>query len=260
VQASAPMGAGAATNVVTVGAVQPAEDPDPGDNTSSESTEIRALAIGDFVWHDQDRDGVQDAGEPGLPGVVVLLYDGSGALLDFDDTDPVGHYVFTGLTYGAPYRLRFVLPVGTNFSPRDQGSDDALDSDADPVSGETATFALTEFADATAWDAGMHSCWAPDEPIYIYEVVLTDDGNNYVLLNFQDPNQTLQVTGYNVYRSDTPSLPRAEWPLVASDIVDMDEATPNKQWVDTSGDVPPSGIWYYLVAAYNNRCPAEGPI
>ena len=40
----------------------------------------------------------------------------------------------------------------------------------------------------------------------------------------------------------------------------MDEATPNKQWVDTSGDVPPSGIWYYLVAAYNNRCPAEGPI
>jgi len=41
-----------------------------------------------------------------------------------------------------------------------------------------------------------------------------------------------------------------------------DEATPNKQWVDTSGDVSPSGIWYFQVTAYNNRCPAqtaEGP-
>ena len=41
--------------------------------------------------------------------------------------------------------------------------------------------------------------------------------------------------------------------------VDMDEATPNKQWVDTSGDIPPSGIWYYQITAYNHRCPAEGP-
>lgn len=35
-------------------------------------------AIGDRVWHDLDRDGVQDPGEPGVPGVTVILYDGAG--------------------------------------------------------------------------------------------------------------------------------------------------------------------------------------
>ena len=45
-------------------------------------------------------------------------------------------------------------------------------------------------------------------------------------------------------------------------IIDMDEATPNKPWVDISGDVSPSGIRYYGISAWNNRCPAqtaEGP-
>ncbi len=42
-------------------------------------------------------------------------------------------------------------------------------------------------------------------------------------------------------------------------IIDMDEAAPNKPWVDTAGDVSPSGIWYYQLNAYNHRCSAEGP-
>lgn len=44
---------------------------------------------------------------------------------------------------------------------------------------------------------------------------------------------------------DLAALELAARPLIASDIIDMDEATPNKQWVDTSGDVSPTGIWYY---------------
>ena len=30
-------------------------------------------SIGDFVWFDRDADGVQDAGELGIPGVTVSL-------------------------------------------------------------------------------------------------------------------------------------------------------------------------------------------
>jgi hypothetical protein len=102
-------------------------------------------------------------------------------------------------------------------------------------------------------------CVPPDEPIYIYLVTLSTDGNNYPILHFMDPNQPDQVTGYNVYRSSDASVPAGSWPRVASDIIDMDEATPNKQWVDRSGDVSPSSRWYYQVTAYNHRCPAEGP-
>ena len=31
-------------------------------------------AIGDFVWHDADRDGIQDVGEPGIANVTLDLY------------------------------------------------------------------------------------------------------------------------------------------------------------------------------------------
>jgi hypothetical protein len=37
----------------------------------------------------------------------------------------------------------------------------------------------------------------------------------------------------------------------------MDESEPNKQWVDTSGDVSPSGVWYFQVAPYNQECPEQ---
>ena len=108
------------------------------------------------------------------------------------------------------------------------------------------------------WDAGVvRHCVVPDETLYIYTMTLTPE--DYPVIHFQDPNQPAHVTGYNVYRSDDPGVPPGQWRQVASDVVDMDEAEPNKQWVDDSGDQSPTGSWYYDVAAYNHRCPAEGP-
>ena len=37
-------------------------------------------SIGDFVWHDLDFDGLQDPGEPGIQGVLVVLEDTAGNL------------------------------------------------------------------------------------------------------------------------------------------------------------------------------------
>src|SRR5690606_14695099 len=31
------------------------------------------VSVGDFVWVDVDRDGIQDDGEPGIPGVTLVL-------------------------------------------------------------------------------------------------------------------------------------------------------------------------------------------
>ncbi len=39
--------------------------------------------IGDYVWFDENRDGVQDPGEPGVPGVRVILQSRQGLLLVF---------------------------------------------------------------------------------------------------------------------------------------------------------------------------------
>ena len=61
--------------------------------------------IGDRVWHDADLDGLQDASEPGLPGVTVNLYQGS-TLVRTTQTAPgsSGYYIFNNLAAGT-YRV-----------------------------------------------------------------------------------------------------------------------------------------------------------
>lgn len=57
--------------------------------------------IGDFIWQDNDGDGEQDPGEPGIPGVTVYLCTGSpcnaGSAVATAVTDASGLYVFGGL-------------------------------------------------------------------------------------------------------------------------------------------------------------------
>lgn len=105
------------------------------------------------------------------------------------------------------------------------------------------------------------ACLAPDEKLFLYSVTLTPDANHYAVLNFMDPNQPTQITGYNVYRTDNASLSHNLWEKIASNVIDEDEATPNKQYVDQrSNETPPSGpVWYYEVVAYNSVCGGEGP-
>ena len=38
-------------------------------------------SIGDIIWHDNDEDGLQDPGEPGIPGMTVNLFDCDGNLI-----------------------------------------------------------------------------------------------------------------------------------------------------------------------------------
>ncbi|RTZ94981.1 MAG: hypothetical protein DSY90_14575, partial [Deltaproteobacteria bacterium] len=56
--------------------------------------------IGSTIWLDADRDGVQDAGEPGIPGVVVGLKDAAGNFIATTTTDENGEYLFTDLPDG----------------------------------------------------------------------------------------------------------------------------------------------------------------
>ncbi|MGH1505186.1 MAG: SdrD B-like domain-containing protein, partial [Acidimicrobiales bacterium] len=71
-------------------------------------------SIGDRVWADADGDGVQDAGEPGVPGVTVELLDGTGTVVATDVTDGTGLYGFAGLTAGT-----YTVRVDTSTLPAD---------------------------------------------------------------------------------------------------------------------------------------------
>lgn len=103
---------------------------------------VAESAIGDRVWIDTDRDGLQDAGERGAAGVELELFrkDASGAFVATGlgtTTDADGLYAFEGLTDGT-YQLRLAAPTGFSVTLAGQGADRAADSDVDAtgVSGE----------------------------------------------------------------------------------------------------------------------------
>jgi hypothetical protein len=66
--------------------------------------------IGDTVWHDQNDNGVQDAGEPGIPNVkVTLTKPGGGTSTTY--TDASGKYLFYDLRHG-DYVVTPTMPAG----------------------------------------------------------------------------------------------------------------------------------------------------
>jgi hypothetical protein len=127
--------------------------------------------LGDRVWLDQNGNGVQDAGEPGVPGVTVTLYDSGGKPVGLPTTtDANGNYVFPNLPPG-DYYVVFTPPSGYAISPVDQGGDDAADSDAD-ATGRTATTTITPGESDVTWDAGLYL------PVSLGDLVWNDTNNN----------------------------------------------------------------------------------
>ncbi len=126
-------------------------------------------SIGDFVWLDLNRNGIQDNGEAGVPGVTVELFRQVGASWisqGTQTTDAGGHYLFGSLLTGI-YRVRFSLPAMHLFTLRDQGGDDALDSDADVNTGETIAITLGANDHQRQWDAGLYQPPAIDVEKYV---------------------------------------------------------------------------------------------
>ena len=71
---------------------------------------VKPATIGDRVWNDQDHNGV-DNGEPGVPGVTVILKDASGNEVARTKTDANGNYRFEGVLPGT-YSVSIEVPAG----------------------------------------------------------------------------------------------------------------------------------------------------
>jgi serine-aspartate repeat-containing protein C/D/E len=123
-------------------------------NNTLDAGLYQPAALGDFVWLDADQDGIQDAGELGVPNVTVRLLDQNGIELATTTTDANGLYRFTNLAPGT-YRVDFVPPAGYTVSPPNQGTNDAVDSDASLTTGETANVTLAAGETNNTLDAGL---------------------------------------------------------------------------------------------------------
>ena len=123
-------------------------------NSTLDAGLFQATSLGDFVWHDLNGDGIQDADEPGLAGVNVALQNPSGDTLDTTTTDADGLYEFGGLIPN-DYKVSFTAPLGFVFTPPNQSSDDAVDSDADTTTGMTQVVTLQSGDAILILDAGL---------------------------------------------------------------------------------------------------------
>jgi hypothetical protein len=93
-----------------------------------------AGAIGGLVWLDVNRNGLQDPGEPGVPGVTVTARkDGTG--VGTATTGGTGRYLIDKPP-SATFTVCFGLSDSIDYRfTRPNAGDDASDSDADPTTG-----------------------------------------------------------------------------------------------------------------------------
>ena len=123
--------------------------------------EEKTYSLGDKVWIDEDKDGIQGGKETGKSGVTVKLTGGDLTEEKTTTTDENGNYKFEGLKNGE-YKVEFVIPEGYEATKSDQGDDDTKDSD-----GKSVTVTINNANDDTI-DLGLvkKETPAPEEKTY----------------------------------------------------------------------------------------------
>ncbi len=177
-------GADGVIDSITVGIGERSENNDVGVEDPG------TAAVGNFVFLDENGNGVFDGGEAGVEGVRVDLLDENGDVFDTVTTDQNGAYLFDGLDAGV-YSVRFTEPEGLAFTTEATQAADAVDGDsnADVITGETDQFELSIGETEFAIDAGLIVAnGAPeainDEAVTCADELLTVD----VLGNDSDPD------------------------------------------------------------------------
>ncbi len=94
--------------------------------------------IGDYVWYDDNNNGMREASEQGVEDVLVMAVDIEGNLAAYATTDANGQYMLDYLGKNS-YYLQFDLPIGYSVTSANQGGDESMDSDVDGSHGLNTT-------------------------------------------------------------------------------------------------------------------------
>ena len=101
-----------------------------GDNNPNVDAGVwRPSGLGDYVWEDVNHNGVQDAGEPPISGVMVSLRTPTTTLTT--TTSITGYYAFTGLLPLTAYTVTFSAPAGYVWTEQVGGMNTPDNSDVD---------------------------------------------------------------------------------------------------------------------------------
>jgi hypothetical protein len=119
---------------------------------------FRPVRVGDRVWQDANLDGRQDAGEGGVQGVAVYLWDADlERVFAATVTNRSGRFTLVAPAPGV-YRITTALPYGAKRSPMRDDLPEGVDSDIQrggQEGGSSLEFRLTVGGDRVDLDVGM---------------------------------------------------------------------------------------------------------
>ncbi len=229
------------SQLITIDTTKPTTDT-LRNNLNIDAGFVPVGSIGDYVFADNNGDGIQNTGDSPVAGVKVYLLDANtGAKLDSAITDINGKYLFDSLLNGT-YKVKFVIPVGSTITGKALGGNPSLDSDPNP-DGTTDVITINTSLpignvgrNNTTVDAGLKTAFGS-----IGDFVWNDSNNN----GLQDSGET-GVSGIIIE-------------LYASDAIGMPIGSPlKKDTTDASGKYLFSGLsaGNYVVKVVTSSIPS----
>jgi len=114
--------------------------------------------VGDYVWLDDNGNGIQDQTETGVGNITVELYNAAGARVGITSTDPSGLYFFSNVAPGIGYYVQFTVPSGFIFTQQLVGGAQAFNNSKADNNGRSITFTVLPGASVLNIDAGIRPC------------------------------------------------------------------------------------------------------
>ena len=171
------------------------------ENYSFDAGVFIPVMVQGVTWHDLDANGVRDAGEPGLQGINVLLFDRDGDQVGSTVSNANGQWQFAEMPPGT-YHVRLVPPTEDEtyyLSPQDSFDSDTWESAPAFFESGTSSAGLLDaglylaarIGDRVWFDSTPNGIQDGDETVYDQPVTITlYDSLGYVVAETTSNTET----------------------------------------------------------------------
>jgi hypothetical protein len=115
----------------------------------------QSTVVGDFVWDDQNGDGIQGATEPGIVSSTATIYNTAGVALGSAVTDGNGKYYFPNVPLGTYYLTYANYPIGMQYTTQETNPYATNGSNVNPTTQRTNNYTISTYGDTLHIDVGL---------------------------------------------------------------------------------------------------------